>query len=199
MGGGEKGCRKQHLAGKMTAREAALRCLMKSFVETGLFVKAPLYEFRHGEEAVPGRGRCDRLWDREWETYIRCGPGFYRDRRFSGGNACGQDCKDAGGAMKAGAPMICINDSGERAFRKAWMHWRDMGASFITIPWLRGDPTDIRDYGAMRGRRCIFAGPDRFYLHGKEYKPDVYNRASVIAAVTGESVTAEETGGSEDP
>ena len=97
--------------------------------------------------------------------------------------------------MKAGAPMICINDSGERAFRKAWMHWRDMGAFFITIPWLRGDPTDIRDYGAMRGRCCIFTGSDRFYLYGKKYKPDVYYRASVIAAVTGESVTAEELGG----
>ena len=40
MGGGEKAAEKQHLAGKMTARERLFALFDEgSFVETGLFVK----------------------------------------------------------------------------------------------------------------------------------------------------------------
>lgn len=113
LGGGEAAIQKQHAAGKMTARER-LECLFDpgSFIETGLFVQHRCTNFGMDKKSAPGEG-------------VVTGYGTVNGRLVY---AAAQDFTVIGGslgemhaakiaaaqetALRVGAPMICINDSG---------------------------------------------------------------------------------------
>ena len=113
MGGGEKAVQKQHAAGKQTARERLGQLFdAGSFIETGLFVQPRCTNFGMNPENFPAEG-------------VVTGYGTVNGRLVY---AAAQDFTVAGGslgeahaakittvqeaALKVGAPIIYINDSG---------------------------------------------------------------------------------------
>jgi propionyl-CoA carboxylase beta subunit len=112
-GGGEEAARKQHGKGKLTARERVALLLDEgSFVESGAFVTHRCRDFGMEEKRVPGDG-------------VVTGHGLVEGRRvfvFSqdftvfGGSLSGayaeKICRLMDQAVKVGAPVIGLNDSG---------------------------------------------------------------------------------------
>lgn len=113
MGGGEKSIEKQHAAGKMTARER-LEMLFDedSFVEMGLFVQHRCTNFGMEKKTAPGEGVVTGYGTVNGRLVYAAAQDF----TVIGGSlgemhaAKIAACQEA--AMKVGAPMICINDSG---------------------------------------------------------------------------------------
>ncbi|MDD4486176.1 MAG: carboxyl transferase domain-containing protein, partial [Proteiniphilum sp.] len=113
LGGGEKRIESQHLKGKYTARERIAMLLDEgSFEEFDMFVEHRCYNFGMekskflGDGVVTGYGTIEgRL------IYI-----FAQDFTVSGGSLSEMHaqkiCKVMDQAMKMGAPLIGINDSG---------------------------------------------------------------------------------------
>ena len=113
MGGGEKAIAKQHEKGKLTARERINMLLDEgSFEEMDMFVEHRCYNFgmekKHylGDGVVTGSGTIDgRL------VYV-----FAQDFTVSAGSLsemlASKICKIMDIAMKVGAPVIGLNDSG---------------------------------------------------------------------------------------
>lgn len=113
LGGGEKAIQKQHERGKYTARERIAQLLDEgSFEEIDMFVRHRCYNFGQekksylGDGVVTGYGTIDgRL------VYI-----FAQDFTVFGGSLSEtmalKICKIMDMAMKMGAPVIGLNDSG---------------------------------------------------------------------------------------
>ena len=74
-------------------------------------------------------------------------------------------------AMKVGAPVIGLNDSGGARIQEgvaslggyAEVFQRNVLASGVI-------PQICADHGAVRGRRGLFAGDDRLHLHGEGFR-----------------------------
>jgi len=113
LGGGADRIAKQHAAGKLTARERiALLCDQGSFIEYDKFVTHRSTAFGLAEQKVPGDGvvtGCGRIDGRT--VYL-----FAQDFTVFGGSLseayAGKICKMMDLAMKTGAPVIGLNDSG---------------------------------------------------------------------------------------
>jgi len=113
LGGGEKAIEKQHAKGKLTARER-LDLLLDpgSFVEIDPFVEHRCTDFGMERKRVPGDGVVTG------HGLIENRPVFVFSQDFtvfggslSGANA-GKICKIMDMAMKVGAPVVGLNDSG---------------------------------------------------------------------------------------
>ena len=113
LGGGEKAIEKQHSLGKYTARERLEKFFDENtFVETGMFVKHRCSNFGMekkdlaGDGVVTGHGYVNgRLVYAAAQDFTVVG-GSLGEMHASKIAACQQ------AALKVGAPMICINDSG---------------------------------------------------------------------------------------
>ena len=81
-------------------------------------------------------------------------------------------CKVMDQAMKVGAPVIGLNDSGGARIQEgvaslggyAEVFQRNVLASGVV-------PQISRDHGALRRRRGLLAGHDRLHLHGEGHAP----------------------------
>ena len=114
LGGGEKAIQKQHERGKYTARERIAQLLDEgSFEELDMFCAPPLHQLRPGKEIISRRRRSDRLRHYRRPTRIRI---FAQDFTVFGGSLSEtmalKICKIMDMAMKMGAPVIGLNDSG---------------------------------------------------------------------------------------
>ncbi|MHC4937647.1 MAG: acyl-CoA carboxylase subunit beta [Planctomycetota bacterium] len=113
LGGGEKAIEKQHAKGKLTARER-LDLLLDpgSFVEIDPFVEHRCTDFGMAEKKVPGDGVVTGhgLIDGR-NVFV-----FSQDFTVFGGSLSGANagkiCKIMDMALKVGAPVIGLNDSG---------------------------------------------------------------------------------------
>lgn len=119
LGGGQRRIDSQHKKGKKTARERIEMLLDKgSFEEFDMFVTHRCNNFGLGEETyfgdgvVTGRGTIDGR-----QVYV-----FSQDFTVFGGSLsetfAAKICKVMDMAMKNGAPVIGINDSGGARIRK---------------------------------------------------------------------------------
>ena len=136
LGGGEKRIESQHLEGKYTARERIAMLLDEgSFEEFDMFVEHRCHNFGMenkkvlGDGVVTGYGTIDgRL------VYI-----YAQDFTVFGGSLSEMHamkiCKIMDQAMKMGAPLIGINDSGGARIKKESMHWQDMPKFFNATFW----------------------------------------------------------------
>jgi propionyl-CoA carboxylase beta chain len=113
LGGGEKRIAAQHAKGKLTARER-LEVLLDagSFEEYDMFVEHRCDDFGMSEQRVPGDGVVTG-----WGTINgRLVFVFSQDFTVFGGSLsaahAGKICKVMDQAMKVGAPVIGLNDSG---------------------------------------------------------------------------------------
>ena len=99
-------------------------------------------------------------------------------------------------AMKLGAPIVGLNDSGGARIQEGVL---SLGRLRRHLPAqharLGRRPADFGDHGAVRRRRGLFAGDHRLHRHGQEHQLHVRDRTGRIKTVTHEEVTKEELGG----
>ena len=157
MGGGEKRIARQKARGKMTARERVDLLLDKgSFRELDAFAVHRERNFDMdkqkymGDSVITGWGTVDgRL------VYV-----FSQDFTVFGGSLSGvhaeKVCKIMEMAMRNGAPIIGINDSGGAAFRKVWSVSVVMPTSSCAIPSLLAlSPKSAPSWGLALAALCI--------------------------------------------
>ncbi len=139
--------------------------------------RAPLGRVRHGEEQDPGRRRGHRLGHGQRPHGVRLRQGFHRVRRLAQRGARAEDHQDPGhgdeGARAHHRPVRCRRRAhpgrrgGARRLRRGVQAQRAL---------VRRHPADFRHHGPVRGRRRLFAGDDRFHLHGARHQLHVRHR-----------------------
>ena len=113
LGGGERRISAQHSKGKLTARER-LELLFDagSFEEWDMFVEHDCTDFGMAESRVPGDGVVTGYGTIEGRTVFA----FSQDFTVFGGSLSAAHarkiCKVMDQAMKVGAPVVGLNDSG---------------------------------------------------------------------------------------
>ena len=197
LGGGEKRIESQHQKGKYTARERISMLLDEgSFEEFDMFVEHRCHNFGMektkflGDGVVTGYGTIDgRL------TYV-----FAQDFTVSGGSLSEMQakkiCKVMDQALKMGAPLIGINDSGGARIQEginalagyAEIFQRNILASGV-IPQISGI------FGPCAGGAVYSPALTDFIIMSKGTSSMFLNCPKVVKTVTGEDVTQEELGG----
>ncbi len=197
LGGGEKRIKAQHRKGKLTARERIDLLLDDgSFEEFDMFVSHRCIDFGLEEETylsdgvVTGYGTIDgRL------IYV-----FSQDFTIFGGSLsemyAQKICKVMDMAMKVGAPIIGINDSGGARIQEgvkslggyAEIFQRNVLASGV-IPQISAV------FGPCAGGAVYSPALTDFIIMSKQTGYMFITGPKVVKTVTGESVTDEELGG----
>ena len=137
--GGEKRIAKQHAAGKMTARERIASLLDEnSFVELDRFVKHRCTDFGQSQKALPGEGVTTGYGTVSGRlVYV-----FAQDFTVEGGSLgemhAAKIVKVQRLALKMGAPLVGLNDSGGAVYSPALTDFiymvRNTSKMFITGP-----------------------------------------------------------------
>ncbi|MGC1121938.1 MAG: carboxyl transferase domain-containing protein [Candidatus Methanofastidiosia archaeon] len=198
QGGGKERIQKQHEKGKLTARERVETLLdANSFVELDRFVAHQCHDFGMdqskvlGDGVVTGYGTLDgRL------VYI-----FAQDFTVLGGSLgemhAQKICKVMDLAMRTGAPVIGLNDSGGARIQEgvtslggyAEIFWRNVMASGV-IPQISAV------LGPCAGGAVYSPAMTDFIIMVDEISHMFITGPEVIKTVTKEEVTFEELGGS---
>ena len=159
LGGGEKAIEKQHAKGKYTARERIAQLLDEgSFEELDMFVQHRCTNFgqekKHflGDGVVTGYGTIEgRL------VYV-----FAQDFTVFGGSLsetmAQKICKVMDMAMKMGAPVIGINDSGGARIQE--------GINALSFGC---HPTDFRYFRSVCRRCGLLSRPDGLHADDGRY------------------------------
>lgn len=197
LGGGEKAIGKQHDKGKYTARERIDMLLDKgSFEELDMFVRHRCTNFGQEKKSFPGDGVVtgygtidDRL------VYV-----FAQDFTVFGGSLsetmAQKICKVMDLAMKMGAPVIGINDSGGARIQEginalagyAEIFQRNILASGV-IPQISGI------FGPCAGGAVYSPALTDFTLMMEGTSYMFLTGPKVVKTVTGEDVSQEDLGG----
>jgi propionyl-CoA carboxylase beta chain len=136
MGGGEKRIEAQHKKGRLTARER-LDILLDpgSFEELDMYVEHNCTEFGMAEQKIPGDGVVTGSGTINGRlVYV-----FSQDFTVFGGSLSERHaqkiCKIMDTAMKVGAPVIGLNDSGGARIQEASPAWVAMPKCFSVTCW----------------------------------------------------------------
>ncbi len=197
MGGGKKAIDSQHEKGKMTARERLEKLLDPgSFTELDKFVVHRCVNFdmagkeAPGEGVVTGYGTIDgRL------VYV-----FAQDFTVLGGSLgemhAAKITKVQELAMKVGAPIIGLNDSGGARIQEAVDSLRGFGDIFYRNVMASGVVPQISVImGPCAGGAVYSPALQDFVFMVKNTSRMFITGPQVIKAVTGEEVTDEQLGG----
>ena len=196
-GGGEKAVQKQHERGKYTARERIAQLLDEgSFEELDMFVTHRCHNFGQekksylGDGVVTGYGTIDgRL------VYV-----FAQDFTVSGGSLSEtmalKICKVMDMAMKMGAPVIGLNDSGGARIQEginalagyAEIFQRNIMASGVV-------PQISAILGPCAGGAVYSPALTDFTIMAKGISYMFLTGPKVVKTVTGEDVSQEDLGG----
>ncbi len=107
-------------------------------------------------------------------------------------------CKVQDMAMRMGAPIIGINDSGGARIQEGVDSLAGFAEIFQRNVLASGVVPQISVImGPCAGRRGLFAGADRLHHHGARLLLHVRHRPDVVKTVTHEEVTQEELGGAD--
>ena len=197
LGGGEDRIERQHASGKLTARERAEQLVDPgSFVETDKFKTHRCTDFDMDKKKIPGDGVVTGYGTIDGRlVYV-----FSQDFTVFGGSLSGafaeKVCKVMDLAMKTGAPVIGLNDSGGARIQEgvvslagyADIFQRNVMASGVIpqISTIMGPCAGGAVYSpAMTDFIFMVEKTSRMFITG----PDV------IKAVTHEEVTQEDLGG----
>ncbi len=199
LGGGEKAIAKQHERGKYTARERINQLLDEgSFEEIDMFVRHRCYNFGQEKKSFLGDGVVTGYGTIEGRlVYV-----FAQDFTVFGGSLSEQMamkiCKVMDMAMKMGAPIIGINDSGGARIQEginalagySEIFQRNILASGV-VPQISGI------FGPCAGGAVYSPALTDFIVMVKEISYMFLTGPAVVKTVTGEDVTQEQLGGAE--
>ncbi|NMA95491.1 MAG: methylmalonyl-CoA carboxyltransferase [Clostridiales bacterium] len=196
-GGGEDRVKKQHAAGKMTARERISALVdADSFIETDIFVKHRAVDFgmdkieAAGEGVVTGHATIDGR-----PVYI-----YSQDFTVIGGSLGEMHAKKItkimDEAMKMGCPLICINDSGGARIQEGIDALAGYGEIFYRNTLASGVIPQISVIlGPCAGGAVYSPAITDFIFMVEDISKMFITGPQVIHAVTGEEVTPNELGG----
>lgn len=197
LGGGEERIAKQHAAGKLTARERIMRLLdAGTFVELDLFVKHRCVDFDMENIEAPGDGVITGYGTIEGRlVYV-----FAQDFTVLGGSLgemhAAKIIKVQDYALKMGAPIIGLNDSGGARIQETIdalsgycrIFYRNTLASGVIpqISAIMGPCAGGAVYSpALTDFTYMVNNTSQMFITGPQ----------VIKAITAEAVTAEQLGG----
>ena len=197
LGGGEKRIEKQHEQGKMTARERIQQLLDEgSFEEMDMFVTHRCSNFGMDKEyymsdgVVTGYGTIDgRL------VYV-----FAQDFTVYGGSLSETQaqkiCKVLDSAMKMGAPVIGINDSGGARIQEGVNSLAGYSEIFQRNILASGVVPQISAiFGPCAGGAVYSPALTDFIMMVKNTSYMFLTGPKVVKTVIGENVTTEQLGG----
>ncbi len=197
LGGGEKRIEAQHGKGKMTARERLALLLDEgSFEEFDMFVQHRCTNFGmertkfDGDGVVTGMGTVDgRL------VYV-----YAQDFTVNGGSMsetmAQKICKVMDIAVRNGAPIIGINDSGGARIQEGICSLAGFGEIFERNILASGVIPQISGiFGPCAGGAVYSPALTDFTVMIKDTSYMFLTGPNVVKTVTGESVTQEELGG----
>src|ERR1700760_355552 len=197
LGGGEKRIAAQHAKGRLTARER-LSVLLDpaSFEEYDMFVEHNATDFGMAEQTVPGDGVVTGSGTVNGRlVYV-----FAQDFTVFGGSLSERHaqkiCKIMDMAMKVGAPVIGLNDSGGARIQEgvaslggyAEVFQRNVLASGVV-------PQISMIMGPCAGSAVYSPAMTDFIFMVKDSSYMFVTGPEVVKTVTHEEVTAEELGG----
>ena len=196
-GGGEKRIQKQHSTGKKTARERVDLLLDPgTFVELDQFVIHRCTNFGMEKKELPGEGVVTGYGTIDGRlVYV-----FAQDFTVEGGSLgemhAAKICKVADLAMKMGAPIIGINDSGGARIQEAVDALAGYGKIFYKNTLSSGViPQIAAILGPCAGGAVYSPALMDFIYMVKNTSQMFITGPQVIKAVTNEEVTAEQLGG----
>jgi len=197
QGGGEDRIKKQHASGKMTARER-LNLLFDegSFVEIDAFVKHRCTEFGMQNVETPGEGVVTGYGTVDGRLVFA----FAQDFTVAGGSLgemhAKKICKVMDMALKMGAPLIGINDSGGARIQEGVDALSGYGNIFYRNTIASGVIPQISVIMGPSAGGAVYspALTDFIFMVDKTSQMFITG-PQVIKAVTGEEVTSEELGG----
>jgi len=199
LGGGEKRISSQHAKGKLTARERIKSLLdTDSFEEYDMFVKHQCHDFNmekqrfYSDGVVTGCGTIDGR-----VVYV-----FAQDFTIIGGSLskafADKICKVMDMAMKVGAPLIGLNDSGGARIQEgidalagyAEIFWRNVRASGV-IPQISAI------LGPCAGGAVYSPAITDFVLMDKKNSYMFITGPKVVKTVLNEDISTEKLGGAQ--
>jgi methylmalonyl-CoA decarboxylase alpha subunit len=195
--GGQKAIEKQHAKGKYTARERIEKLLdAGSFTETDKYVTHRCVNFGMAEKEAPGEGVVTGYGTIDGRlVYV-----YAQDFTVLGGSLgemhAGKICKVLDMAMKMGAPVIGLNDSGGARIQEAVNALSGYGQIFYRNTLASGViPQFSVIMGPCAGGAVYSPALTDYVFMVKNTSQMFITGPQVIKAVTGEEVTAEELGG----
>lgn len=199
LGGGQARIDKQHEAGKLTARERIFLLLdPNSFVELDKFVTHQCTDFGMAEQKIPGDGVVTGygLIDGR-QVFV-----FSQDFTVFGGSLSGayarKICKIMDLAMKVGAPVIGLNDSGGARIQEGVVSLAGYADIFLRNTLASGVVPQISAIlGPCAGGAVYSPAITDFIVMAKSTSYMFITGPDVIKAVTHEEVTKEALGGAE--
>ncbi len=197
LGGGKGKIRKQHKSGKMTARERIAYFLDKgSFVETDAFVCHRSQEFGMDKEYAPGDGIVTGYGTVDGRMVFV----YAQDFTILGGSLgemhAMKICKVADLALKTGAPLICLNDSGGARIPAGVDSLDGFGAIFLRNTLASGVIPQISAImGPCAGGAAYSPALTDFIFMVENTSRLFITGPQVIKSVTAEEVSAEVLGG----
>ena len=197
MGGGEKAIAKQHAAGKMTARERLEQLFDEnSFVETGLFVQHRCTNFGMDKKSVPGEGVVTGYGTVDGRLVYAAAQDFTVIGGSLGEMHAAKIAAAQEAAMKVGAPMICINDSGGARIQEGVDALAGYGRIFYNNTMASGVIPQISVIMGPCAGGAVYSPALTDFIFMVEGTSQMFiTGPQVIQAVTGEKVTAESLGG----
>jgi propionyl-CoA carboxylase beta chain len=196
-GGGQKRIEQQHAKGKMTARERIDYLLdAGSFQELDRFVVHRCHDFGMQEKKIPGDGVVTGYGNLNGRQVFV----FAQDFTVFGGSLSGpfgeKVCKVMDLAMRNGAPVVGLNDSGGARIQEGVRSLAGYGEIFKRNVWASGVVPQISVImGPCAGGAVYSPALTDFIVMVKRTSNMFITGPQVIKAVTAEEVTAEELGG----
>jgi methylmalonyl-CoA decarboxylase alpha subunit len=197
LGGGAKRIEKQHASGKMTARERIEKLLDPgTFVELDQFVHHRCTNFGMEKEEAPGEGVVTGYGTVDGRlVYV-----FAQDFTVVGGSLgemhAAKICKVQDLAVKMGAPLVGLNDSGGARIQEAVDALAGYGKIFYRNTLASGVIPQISVImGPCAGGAVYSPALTDFIFMVKNTSQMFITGPQVIKSVTAEEVTAEALGG----
>ena len=197
LGGGQKRIDSQHAKGKLTARERIEYLLDEgSFQELDKFVVHRCQDFGMEKTKIPGDGVVTGYGTIDGRTIFI----FSQDFTVFGGSLSGpfgeKVCKVMDLALKNGAPVIGLNDSGGARIQEGVVSLGSYGEIFKRNVWSSGVIPQISVImGPCAGGAVYSPAITDFTVMVKKTSNMFVTGPQVIKTVTSEEVTAEALGG----
>ncbi|GAB4331033.1 MAG: carboxyl transferase domain-containing protein [Candidatus Abyssubacteria bacterium] len=195
--GGEERIRKQHEAGKLTARERLeLFFDPGSFVEMGMFVRHRCTHFGMADTFIPGEGVVTGHGTVEGRPVFAFSQDFTTVGGTLGEMHARKICKIMDLAMKNGAPVVGFNDSGGARIQEGVDALSGYGNIFFRNACASGVIPQISAImGPTAGGAVYSPAMTDWVFMVKNTSYMFITGPEVIKAVTGEQITFEELGG----
>ena len=197
LGGGEEAVRKQHEKGKLTARERVELFLDEgSFVESGGFVTQRCSDFGMEDKRVLGDGVVTGHGTVDGRTVFV----FSQDFTVFGGSLSGayaeKICRLMDSALKVGAPVVGLNDSGGARIQEGVVSLGGYAEIFLRNTLASGVIPQISAIMGPCAGGAVYSPAITDFVAMVETTSYMFvTGPNVVKTVTHETVTSEDLGG----